>query len=65
MRRRKFILALGAALLAGGIAVPVSAQLKPGLERAGVLYTPSNVASALAVKQAVETIPERLDQVIE
>ena len=35
-------------------------ELKPGLDRAGVLYTPSNAASALAVKQAVETIPERL-----
>ena len=35
-------------------------ELKPGLDRAGVLYTPSNAASALAVKQGVETIPERL-----
>src|SRR5215204_6448811 len=132
MRRRKFILALGAALLNGGMVVPVSAQttkiarvgilsgaslstpanahfreafieslrklgweegknlivearategraerfaehaaelvalqvdvavVKPGIDRAGVLYTPSNVASALAVKEAVETIPERL-----
>src|SRR5829696_8437801 len=35
-------------------------ELKPGLDRAGVLYTPSNAASALGVKQAVETIAERL-----
>src|SRR5215207_2885901 len=35
-------------------------EVKPGIDRAGVLYTPSNAASALAVKEAVEPIPERL-----
>jgi putative ABC transport system substrate-binding protein len=35
-------------------------EVKPGMDRAGVVYTPSNAGSALAVKQALETIPERL-----
>ena len=46
MRRRKFILALGAALLTGGIAVPLSAQTtkiaRVGILSGASLSTPAN-----------------------
>ena len=48
MRRRKFVLALGAALLTGGIAVPVSAQTtkiaRVGILSGASLSTPANAA---------------------
>ena len=46
MRRRRFVLALGAALLTGGIAVPVSAQTtkiaRVGILSGASLSTPAN-----------------------
>ena len=35
-------------------------EVKPGIGRIGVLYTPSNAGSALSIKEALETIPKRL-----
>src|SRR5829696_5955903 len=48
MRRRRFVLALGAALLTGGIAIPVSAQTtkiaRVGILSGASLSTPANAA---------------------
>jgi putative tryptophan/tyrosine transport system substrate-binding protein len=35
-------------------------ELEPDLGRAGILYTPSNAGSALALKESLERIPQRL-----
>jgi ABC-type uncharacterized transport system substrate-binding protein len=35
-------------------------EINPGIDRVGVLYTPSNAGSALAVKDLLETIPKRV-----
>jgi putative ABC transport system substrate-binding protein len=41
-------------------AVELLREVKPGIDRIGVLYTPSNAGSALALKQSLETIPKCL-----
>jgi putative ABC transport system substrate-binding protein len=41
-------------------AIELMREVKPGIDRIGVLYTPTNVGSALALQQALETIPKRL-----
>ena len=41
-------------------AVELLRQVKPGIDRIGVLYTPSNAGSALALQQALETFPKLL-----
>jgi len=35
-------------------------EISPGINRVGLLYTPSNAGSALAMKQAFESVPQRL-----
>ena len=35
-------------------------DVKAGINRIGVLYTPSNAGSALSLKESLETIPQRL-----
>ncbi len=35
-------------------------EIRPGIDRMGVFYTPSNAGSALLAKQTVESIPRRL-----
>ena len=41
-------------------AVELLRQVKPGIDRIGVLYTPSNAGSGLALQQALETFPKLL-----
>jgi putative ABC transport system substrate-binding protein len=41
-------------------AVELLRDVVPGLDRVGLLYTPSNLGSALAAKQSLETVPARL-----
>ena len=35
-------------------------EISPGINRVGILYTPSNAGSALAMKEALESVPQRL-----
>jgi len=41
-------------------AIEALKELRPTIDRVGVLYTPSNIGSALVLKQSLENIPVRL-----
>jgi putative tryptophan/tyrosine transport system substrate-binding protein len=41
-------------------AIEALKELRPTIDRVGILYTPSNIGSSLALKQSLEIIPVRL-----
>jgi len=41
-------------------AIELLREIKPALDRVGLLYTPTNAGSAIAAKQSADTVPQRL-----